>query len=912
MIKHCYSFVACSFLLMFLLFASTIFANPICLPNIQHPDSAYVISKPVSDTNKVIVKDTMIYRDTIVGDSIIVTSENGDTVVDESKHAARIDAKVERYARDSIVQDILNRKVYLFGEAVVNYQNISLKADYIEVDFASNTVYAAGLEDSTGKLIGTPEFTEGDQTFKSNSMTYNFNTKKGIITKVVTEDGNGFLHGQKVKKLSDNSVNILHGMYTTCNNVEHPHFGFKFKKSRVIPDSKIVSGPAYMEIEGMPTPIALPFGFFPNKSGQTSGVVIPTFGEYTSRGFYLEDGGYYWAISEYMDLQVLGDIYSRGGWGVKPRFRYKKRYSYSGSLNLGYAINITGTEGASDYSESTDFKIRWTHRQDPKARPNSSFSADVNIYSSNYSTYNVTSTEDYLSNEFQSSIAYQKNWNSTYFLTINGSHRQNTKTKVVDVTLPELTFTVNRFYPLKRKSGKKRFYEDLSVSYTMNAKSQISTVDSVLFEPSAFDTTLQMGASHKIPITLPLKVLKYFTLSTSFTINDRMYDKSYDKYYQNDTVFNAGDTLLPGVYTDTINGFRNSLDYSISSSLSTKLFGMVAFKKGPIRAIRHVLTPTLSFSYVPDFGDSKYGYAGSYIDGDGDEVVYSHFQSSLYGRPPLYKSGSIGVSFGNNLEIKVPSKKDTVTGMRKIKLIESFAVSGSYDLARDSLNMSMITMSGRTTLWKNVSLQYGSVWDPYAADSSGNRINKYQWDVNRNLLRLDNTSWRLSFGFQLSDKDFGKNKGKETTKGNEGDNSQQPPMHGTQDEMDAINANPDDYVDWNIPWSLNVNYNFNYTNYLDYVYFQKSSEKTIVQTLGFNGQINITPKWKFTFSSGWDFEANELSYTNINIYRDLHCWEMRFSWTPLGVRKSWNFSINVKASILQDLKLNKKKDYRDY
>lgn len=867
--------------------AKTVFNNP--------PDSLTQINL---DSLGLIYGDTLLYHDTIVGDTVITTSLSGDTVIDENIGRTRIDSKVERFAKDSIVQDIANRKIYLFGEAVINYEDITLKANYIEVDLTTNTVFATGIEDSTGKVTGLPEFTQGDQTFKSKTMSYNFNSKKGMITSVVTEDGNGFLHGETVKKLNNNTVNILHGNYTTCNLEENPHFGFKFKKARVIPDSKIVTGPAYMEVEGMPTPLGLPFGFFPNKSGQTSGIIIPTYGEYTNRGFYLENGGYYWAINKYMDFQILGDIYSRGGWGVKPRFRYKKRYKFSGDFNLGYAENVIGTKGAPDYEKSTDFSIKWTHRQDPKARPNSSFSANVNIKSGNYVKYNDVDIQDYLSNEFQSSIAYQKNWGGKYFLTINGSHRQNTKTHIVDVSLPEMTFTVNRFYPLRKESGKKRFYEDLSVSYTMNSKNTISTADSVLFDAETIEKNMQAGAIHKVPISLPLKVLKYFTLSNSINFTDRMYSRSIRKSWDSDTTFIGDDTIAPGVRIDSVPGFRNAYDYNFSSSLSTKVFGMVSFKKGPVRAIRHVLTPSVSFTYTPDFGDSKHGYYGSYIDGNNQEISYSHFEGSLYGNPPGEKSGRIGLTLGNNLEIKVPSKKDTITGLKKIKLIENFSISGNYDLSRDSLNMSVITMSGRTTLWKNLSIQYGSVWDPYVTDSSGTiRINKYEWDVNRRLLRLDNTSWRLSFGFKFGDEDF---------------NKKEKPKDATDHEMDQIENNMDDYVDWSIPWSLNFNYNFTYTSKLDYINYMRVPTETIVQTLSFSGQVNITPKWKFTFNSGWDFTQNKLSYTSINLYRDLHCWEMRFSWVPLGVRQSWNFSINVKASILQDLKLNKKKDFRDY
>jgi len=869
-------------------------ATPTAL-NYFLPDSIH-FSK--NDSITLQIADTLLYHDTIISDTVITTSISGDTVIDENINRTQIEAKVERFAKDSIVQDIANRKVFLFGEAIINYEDITLKANYIEIDLLTNTVFAAGTEDSTGKMIGLPEFTQADQVFKSKTMTYNFNTKKGLITSVVTEDGNGFLHGEKVKKLNDNTINLLRGTYTTCNLEENPHFGFKFKKARVIPDSKIVTGPAYMEIEGMPTPLGLPFGFFPNKTGQTSGIIIPTYGEYTNRGFYLENGGYYWAINEYMDFKILGDIYSRGGWGIKPSFRYAKRYRYSGDMSLGYAENVAGTKGTPDYSKTTDFRIRWTHKQDPKARPNSNFSANVNIVSANYVKYNVVSAEDYLSNQFQSSVAYQTNWKGKYYLTINGSHSQNTKTHLVDINLPEMTFTVNRFYPLRKEGGKKRFYEDLSVSYSMNSRNTINTTDSVLFDQATFENNMQAGAVHKVPISLPLKVLKFFTLSNSINITDRMYSRSINKYWENDTTYSGGDTIMPGVVIDTIPGYRNSLDYSFSTSLSTKLFGMMAFKRGPVRAIRHVLTPSINYSYTPNFGNEKLGYYGSYTDGNtGKEISYSHFEGSLFGSPPPQKSGRVGITLGNNLEIKVPSRKDTITGMKKVKLIENFTISGNYDLSRDSLNMSMITMSGRTTLWKNFNIQYGSVWDPYAQDSAGHRINKYEWQVNKRLLRLDNTSWRLSFGYKFGDKDFKKVEKTEDI---------------SDDALDDINSNIDDFVDWNIPWSLSFNYNFTYTNNLDYINFVKVPEETIVQTLSFNGQINITPKWKFTFNSGWDFTQSKLSYTSVNVYRDLHCWEMRFSWIPIGPRKSWNFSINVKASMLQDLKLNKKKDFRDY
>jgi len=821
-----------------------------------------------------------------------------------------LDFKLERTATDSIIQDLKNRKVYLYGDAVVIYGEIKLEAAFIEVDFGRNEVFAKGMPDSTGKIVGTPLFTESGQTFEAKTMTYNFDTKKGIINTVFTEDGQGYIHGKLVKKMDNDNINIQSGAYTTCNNKEHPHFEFRFRKSKVIPENKIVTGPAYLAIEGVPTPIAVPFGLFPNNSGQRSGIRIPTYGESTSRGFYFENGGYYWAINDYMDLDILGDIYTRGSWAVKPTLRYTKRYKFSGNLNTSYAINITGSEGAADYSKSRDFRVRWTHRQDAKARPAGRFSADVYIVSSNFNTFNPVTTEDYLSNELKSSIAYQTNWDNKYFLTLNGSHRQNTKTKMVDITLPELTFSVNRLYPLKKenRTGRAKWYEELNVNYNVNARNSISLPDSLLFKPNSL-SKMQNGIQHNLPINLPLKVLKYFTLTNSVKLTDRMYFDSKRKSWSNDTLYDGKDTIVGYVKTDTVQGFNNVVDFSLSTSLSTKVYGQVNFRKGPIRAIRHVLTPNVGFSYTPEFGDPYWGYYDSYIDGMGEEQEYSRFEGAIYGSPPKDKSGRVSFGLSNNLEIKVPSKKDTITGMKKVVLIKNLSITGSYDLARDSLNLSYITLSGNTQLFKNLNVQYSSSWDPYVLDSAGKQINRFEWDENKRLLRKNNSTWSFGLNYNLRQSDFAKNKDAKKPPGEE--NQPRESRFGSEEELAQINANPDDYVDWSVPWSLAINYNLRYSNNISYSDFMRNDERKIVQTLGVSGEVNVTPKWKFTFRTGWDFEANDLSYTSVNIYRDLHCWEMRFSWIPLGARQSWNFSINVKASVLQDLKLNKKKDFRD-
>jgi lipopolysaccharide assembly outer membrane protein LptD (OstA) len=832
-----------------------------------------------------------------------------DSLRTQVRSSTMLETKVERSALDSIRHDMRNRMIYLYGDASIVYGDITLKAAVIEVDFQKNEVFAYGVVDSTGKLIGTPVFTESGQTFEAETITYNFDSRKGLIYSVFTEDGQGYLHGERVKKMNDNTINIQSGSYTTCNNRTHPHFEFRFNKSKVIPNNKIITGPAFMAIEGVPTPLAVPFGMFPNKTGQRSGIRVPTYGESTGqfpRGFYFENGGYYWAINENMDLDLLGDIYTRGSWAIKPTFRYVKRYKYSGNLNTSYAINVLGSAGAPDYERRRDFQVRWTHRQDPKARPASQFTANVFVVSGNFTRFNPVSTQDYLSNEFQSSIAYQTNWNNKYMLTLNASHRQNTKTKIVQISLPEITFSRAQFYPLRRKNpvGRPKWYENLNVSYRMNARNTISLPDSLLFKPDALHK-MQNGIDQVVPINLPIKFLKHFTLTNSANIRNRTYFDSRRKYWSNDTIFRNNDTIVGYVVTDTVRGFNNVLDFSLSSSLTTKVYGMVNFRRGPVRAIRHVITPNVGLSYSPEFGNPSWGYYDRYLDADSNEVVYSRFEGSIYGFPQQNKSGRLNFGFTNNLEIKVPSRRDTITGLRKVVLIESLSLTGSYDLARDSLNFSDIVLSGRTRLFKNLNVQYGSSWSLYAADSVGRDFNAFQWDIDRKLLRPKRTSWNFSLNWNLRQQDFARKRETTTT------TVERTSEFGSEDELREINQNPDDYIDWAVPWSLNINYTFQYINTLRYPEFMRQDNRDIVQTLGFSGEVNITPKWKISVRSGWDFKTNDITYTQINIYRDLHCWEMRFSWIPSGFRQSWNFSINVKASVLQDLKLNKKKDFRD-
>ena len=846
---------------------------------------------------KVLAADTV--RTDSVKNAVRKLALNPDSAVKAKVKSHMLDDKVDYACVDSLRFEIKGQKVYLYNDAKIKYQQIGLNADYVEIDFPKNLLYASGSKDSTGKDTGVPEFTEGGQTFKSKTINYNYTTKRGYINTVFTKQDEGYLHGSVVKKMENNVTYIKSGSYTTCDLEENPHFAFKFSKGKVIPGKRVITGPAYMDIAEVPTPLMIPFGFFPNKTGRRSGILMPTYGESADRGFFFENFGYYWAASPYVDVTVLGDIYTHGSWAIKPSMRYNSRYHFNGAFNFSYAVNILGAADSPDYQKRKDFQVRWIHSQDPKARPHSTFSANVNIVSNSYNKYNLSSsTQAYLSNTFQSSINYSTNFAGKYFLNMNFSHSQNTLNKTINITLPTISFSVNQFYPFRRSNpvGKLRWYEQISMKYNLDAENRYNTADSNFLKGNWADS-MQNGMRHSYPISATVRVLKYFNWSNSVNVTDRMYIKTIRRYYQSDTIVDNGDTLLPGYKTRNVSGFANAFDFSVSSSLNTRIYGMYQFKgQGLVKAIRHMVTPSVSFSYTPNWGAPSLGYY-RYIENDTNTVNparYSIFQNGVYGSPPGQKTGAISFSLSNNIELKVRNRKDTVSGVRKIPLIDDLTIRCTYDLAKDTMNWSPLTISGRSTIIKGLTIQYGSRWNIYSRDSKGRLINVTEWKAHHRLLSLDNTSWDVGLSYSLSS-----DKVKKKT----------PTDKGTPEERKDVVDYYDYYVDFDIPWSFSVNYNFHYTKAYNISALKRT--ESLTQTLGFNGQLNITPKWKVTLTSGWDFVHAELAYTSIDVYRDLHCWEMRFGWVPKGAQQSWNFSINVKASILQDMKLNKKRDFRD-
>ncbi len=788
-------------------------------------------------------------------------------------------SKVTYTARDSIRLEVENQKVYLYGDAHVTYEDTKLDAEQIVLDTKNNFVTAKGIVDSTGKRIGDPKFSDGAQEFSSRGMSYNFETKKGKINEVITKEGDGILHGEQVKRDSSNNFFVRHGKYTTCD-LEKPHFYISATKVHVIPNDKIVTGPAYLVIADVPTPLMLPFGFFPNKKGQKSGILIPTYGESINQGFFLTDGGYYFGISDKLDLAIRGDIYSRGTWGAKAQSNYAKRYKYNGNVNLSYANQKFGEKYLDDYSNLQNFRVNWTHNQDPKSRPDRRFSASVNAGSSGFGRYQNTTSRQYLQNELNSSISFNKTWiGKPYNLTSSINHNQNTLNKSISIKLPDINFAVARILPfqnIETRTGTK-WLKTFGFSYVTTLRNQLDTYDSLFFKKGVDMTSqLKNGMSHSIPVSTSIKLFKYFNVNPSFTYNEKWYLQTIRKSYS------YNEEGLGVLKIDTIRKFQSSRDYAFGTSLTTALYGMYQFKGGKVKAIRHVLTPTIGYGYVPGLGKNIYGPWGF----NGSKSSYTIYDGSLFGGPNTMESSAINFGLTNNLEMKVKSKKDTVSGYKKYGIFDNLSMFSSYNMIADSFKLAPFNLNVRTRLFQNVDVNVSSTLDPYRLDSAGVRRKEYIWTEKNSIGRITNTN--ASIGFTLKSKDRVAASPSENEQNNPGK------IPGT------IN---DDYVDFNIPWSMNVSYNLSYS--------KVSLTKSIVQTLSFYGDISITDNWKVGVNSGFDFNTNKLSYTSLNIHRDLHCWEMHLNLIPLGPRRSYSFELRVKSSVLSDLKLPRRQDWYD-
>ncbi len=852
--------------------------------------------------------------DSLAADSLSTDSLANDSVPKKKKNG--LTSVVDYQANDSIVFTNGN-EVYMYGKGVVQFDGMELNADQIEMNMDSSQVYAVGRPDTVGDIVGRPVFKDKSGEYESETMHYNFKTKKGYITNIVTQQGEGYLTGGQTKKMDNDEFYMKDGKYTTCDNHEHPHFYLQLTQAKVRPKKNIVTGPAYMVLADVPLPLAIPFGFFPFTEKYSSGIIMPTFGDELERGYYLRDGGYYFAINDYVDLALTGEIYTKGSWGVNARSAYIKRYKYSGNVDLSFITTITGDKGLPDYSKMKNFKVAWTHTQDTKNNPNMSLSASVNYTTSGYTRNDL--------NSYYNANAFTENTKSS---TVNMTYRvpnspwsfsatanvtQRTQDSTLNVSFPNLTISMGQVYPFKRKTvvGNERWYERIQLSYSGRFQNSILTKQDQILKSNLI-RDWRNGMYHNIPISATFNLFKYLNLTASFNFTDRMYTNK---------VMQDWDTQQARVVRDTVYGFYNVYNYYGSLSADTKLYGFYTPWKifgDKVQAIRHIFTPTISFSAAPDFSAPRYGFwdSYSYVNEYGETVTtkYSPFSNGVYGTVSQGRQGTVSFAVSNNLEMKVKSDRDS-TGVRKISLIENLSANMSYNMAADSMKWSNLNTSILIKLTKNFNLQMSAVWDTYTyqLDRYGNpvRVNKPRWTVGKGIGRLSSTGTSFSYTFN---NDTFKKKDKDSDSKNTQQQRQQPnalptdPNSGDEEEEapgdSDVQFGPDGYSIWEIPWSLSINYSVNY----GYGTFNKKKMEyngRFTQNLSLSGNINLTKNWSFNFSASYNFDAKKIAYMNCNVTRDMHCWSMSASFVPVGPYKSYNFHISVKSSLLQDLKYDK-------
>ena len=806
------------------------------------------------------------------------------------KKDSGLDSPVTYSSQDSIVFQISGNSVQTYGDGKVKYENIDLESEYIELNVVKREVFAKGLPDSTNEVKGSPVYKDASESFDADSMRYNFDSKKGLAFGIYTQQDEAYLHGGRTKIHDNKEIHIQHGKYTTCDDKD-PHFFVEMTKAKIVVDDKIVFGPAWVVVDEIPIPVVLPFGYFPIKKGRSNGIIIPTIGEESTKGFYFRNGGVYFGISEYVDFKWLADVYSLGSWRTTVSSNYKVRYRFNGNFSVTYASLVSN-----EIRQAPTFNVKWSHSQTQKSPYSPNFSANVNYGSAGYAKQNTYSTSEYLNNQISSNIYLSKKFAGTPLaISASLSHSQNNIDSTITLTLPQLRLTASTFTPLKRKHavGKERFYEKIAVSYTGEMQNKLvnAKLDSNFYRKETLDL-FQSGINHSIPVSASFKLFKYITVSPSFNYQERWYTTKLKKEWDDDYIqYTKTDTIIGGVRIDTLSEFNRVYNYSLGVSANTKIYGMYRFRGQALKAIRHVVTPTVSYVITPDFSSDKYGYYGKYVkNSNGDEALYSYYEKGIYGVPSSQKQSSISFSLGNNVEAKVRSKTDTVTGTKKIKLIENLSLNGSYNFAADSLKMSLISLSGYSTILNRFTVRYSATFDPYAigvkeSDNGSRtqvRVNNYMIDKYGSLWRKTQDQWATSLSYTfgpINDKD---------------DNLNLP-----VDEM---------YSYWDVPWNLSVSYSLSIPRkyYYDYNNQLDSVSNNVIQTISASGKVSLTKNWNIAFSTGWDFEEKGISYTTLNVYRDLHCWDMAFTWVPFGDRQRWEFTLKIKASMLSDIKIDMK------
>ena len=867
---------------------------------------------------------------TILPDTSLRDSLYKDTV---RKSKSALEEPVSYSAKDSITFDYTNSRAHLFGGSQVNYQNLQLTADDISLSLDSSLVHASGRPDSTGAIQGKPLFKQGEDEYEPDRISYNFKTRKAFISNVYTQEGEGFMQSREGKRDSSGVMYVQNGKYTTCD-AEHPHFYVSLTRAKMHPGKNVIFGPAYLVVEDVPLPLAIPYGFFPFSSSYKSGFIMPTYGDETTRGFYLRDGGYYFAINDKVDLKVLGEFYTKGSWGLSAQTNYKKRYRFGGNFYFSYQNTKEGEKNMPDYSVSKSFKLTWSHRQDAKANPTQSFSASVNFATSSYERNNLTSMynpESYTQSTRTSSVSYSKSF-SKVGLTLSGTFNlsQNMRDSSISVTLPTLSISQSRFNPFKRKkaAGKERWYEKIAMSYTGTLANSINTKEDKLFH-SSLVKDWRNGMRHQVPISASFSVLNYINVTPSFTFTDRMYTHK---------VMQGWDTERQAVQRDTVYGFYNVYNYNMSISANTKLYGMYRpmpwFGGKKIAAIRHVFTPTVSFSYAPDFSQSRFGFYDSYVktdaNGNVSTVRYSPFSGMMYGTVGQGMTGSVTMDVANNIEMKVRTDKDS-TGYRKISLIDELGGSLSYNMAAKRRPWSDLNLRARIKLTKKYTYSMNAVFATYAYEKDENgrvyvgdhtewsrgRFGRFQGTAQNITYSISNETFRKLFGKKHStttsddelDEELDEEEETDPTMQNV-DPDRKKGKTGANQESNG-DVDEDGYLKFSLPWSINIGYGVTIRENAQGRFNDKRMRYPykLSHTLNFSGNIRISEGWNINFSSGYDFNMHKLSMTTASLSRDLHCFQMSCSMV-ISPYTSYNFTFACKAGTLADaLKWKKQSSY---
>ncbi len=863
------------------------------------------VDKPVNDTI-ILQQDTIpVQRDYVRKDSIRLKPASSNT----------IETKLLYTASGYLRRDVINKKVVLVSAAKVNYGEIEIKADSIFINMNSNILYAVGRRDTTGKIIGKPVYTEGTQQIEADTLKYNFKSKKAYATNIITKQDQGLLHSAVTKLLADGTSNIARSTYSTCD-ADTPHFYINLPRAKIYPGKKIISGPGNLVLEGIPLPLFLPFGFFPVQTKKAaSGILIPRIGQENLRGYSLTDGGYYFAVSSYFDLSLKGNLYANGTWMTTTQSNYSRLYRYNGNFSFSYANNISGHKGLRDYSKTSNYRIGWTYNQDAKASPGSRFAASVNMSSSGFDRNNSYVVTEHVTTQRQSSVSYSKTWEGTPFnFSSSMNHSQNVRNKTVSLNLPKASFNMGRIYPLKSRNstGPAKWYQELQFSYSASLDNQINTTDSLLFKKEVFNN-MRSGFRHEAPLSLQLRPFRNFSISPSLTYTGVVFNQRIIPHWEPNFIDPESGKITPALIRDTTRGYfyGQAINPSISASFNPQIFGMYQFKNpnSRVQAVRHVIKPSVSFSYVPSLrGLGSRMFRPVQVDTLNHFTDFSIYQGNIYPTPSFSsRSGNLAFSLVNLVEAKVFSRNDTTGKPKKVKIIDNFAITTSYNVFADSMNWAPISMQARTTLANNINISANSNFSIYGTNSSGVPIGVLAYTQSGKLMRL--TNFGTSLDLNLSDLLKGKkdkDKSSATTNAlTSGAQSTNPTGPGdlSQKNTGAGIRDAYGYPVFDVPWSMNLSYSLNYV--------KSGFKSTVSQALTLSGNVSVTKKMSMTYTSGYDFTGKQITMTQIGISRDLHCWEMNFNWVPNGTMKMWNFTIRVKASVLGDLKYERRKDFHD-